>query len=67
MRERMDRSEEERMRKLTPQQFAVMRRKGTEPAFTGRYCDFNGAGVYRCVCCGKELFSSEAKFETGSK
>lgn len=52
---------------LTPEQFAVTRRKGTEPAYSGKYCDFQGVGVYRCICCGNALFSSEAKFETRSK
>ena len=52
---------------LTPEQFAVTRMKATEPAYSGKYCDFEGAGVYRCVCCGNALFSSEAKFESRSK
>ena len=52
---------------LTPEQFAVTRMKGTEPAYSGRYHDFNGMGVYRCVCCGNALFSSGAKFEIRSK
>jgi peptide-methionine (R)-S-oxide reductase len=51
---------------LTPEQFAVTRCKGTEPPFTGRYWDHHEAGVYRCVCCGEELFGSETKFESGS-
>jgi len=52
---------------LTPEQFAVTRMKATEPAYSGRYCDFEGAGIYRCVCCGNALFSSEAKFAVRSK
>ena len=59
-------SDEEWMRQLTPEQFAVTRRKGTEPAFSGRYYDWHQQGRYRCVCCGNELFSSEAKFESGT-
>ena len=52
--------------RLTPEQYRVCRQKGTEPAFTGRYYDHKGKGVYRCVGCGEELFSSEAKYDSGS-
>ena len=45
---------------LTPEQYEVCRHKGTERAFTGQYWDCKETGVYRCVCCGSELFSSEA-------
>jgi peptide-methionine (R)-S-oxide reductase len=51
---------------LTPEQFAVTRKKGTEPAFSGKYWDSHASGVYRCVCCGNALFSSETKFDSGS-
>jgi peptide-methionine (R)-S-oxide reductase len=63
---KIEKTDEEWMRQLTPEQFAITRRKGTEPAFTGKYHDFHERGVYRCVCCGAELFSSEAKFESGT-
>lgn len=64
--EKLTKSEDEWKRQLTPEQFAVTRRKGTELAFTGKYHDLHDAGVYRCVCCGNELFDSGAKFESGT-
>jgi peptide-methionine (R)-S-oxide reductase len=51
---------------LTPEQFQVCRRKGTERAFTGEYHDCKEPGTYRCVCCGSELFSSDTKFDSGT-
>ena len=51
---------------LTPEQFAVCRKKGTERAFSGEYHDCKTKGVYQCVCCGNELFSSETKFDSGT-
>jgi peptide-methionine (R)-S-oxide reductase len=53
-------------KELTPEQFEVARKHGTERAFTGEYWDTKDQGVYRCVCCGTELFSSEHKFDSGS-
>lgn len=59
-------SEEEWKKSLTPEQYHVMREKGTERAFTGKYFDYHGHGVYRCAGCGAELFSSDAKFDSGT-
>jgi peptide-methionine (R)-S-oxide reductase len=51
---------------LSPEEYAVTRRKGTERAFTGRYWDNHEPGSYRCVCCGAELFRSGEKFDSGT-
>jgi len=59
-------SDEEWQRQLTPEQFAVTRKKGTEMAFTGKYHQLHDRGLYRCVCCGNALFSSDTKFDSGT-
>ena len=51
---------------LSPQEYAVCRQKGTERAFTGEYFACKDSGVYMCKCCGAELFSSDAKFDSGT-
>jgi peptide-methionine (R)-S-oxide reductase len=65
MADKVVKTDEEWKTMLTPEQFAVARRKGTEPAFTGKYWDFHDKGVYLCVCCGNELFTSETKYDSG--
>ena len=59
-------SEGEWKAQLTPEQFYVTRKKGTERAFTGEYYDCKTEGTYQCVCCGTPLYSSETKFESGT-
>ena len=66
MTEKTKKSEEEWRAQLTPEQYRITREKGTERAFTGKYNDCKDPGVYRCVACGNELFSSDAKFESGT-
>jgi peptide-methionine (R)-S-oxide reductase len=66
MAERILKSDEEWAAQLTPEQFQITRRQGTEPAFTGAYWDCHDSGVYRCVCCGAQLFASETKFDSGT-
>jgi peptide-methionine (R)-S-oxide reductase len=64
--DQVQKSEEEWAAELTPEQYEVMRRHGTEPAFTGKYTYSKDKGVYRCAACGAELFSSDAKFDSGT-
>ena len=63
---KLNKSDADWRRELTPEQFHVLREKGTERAFTGEYWDEHAAGRYLCAACGNELFESETKFESGS-
>jgi peptide-methionine (R)-S-oxide reductase len=65
-REKVQRSDADWRRELTPEQYHVLREKGTERAFTGRYWNEHSDGTYRCAACGEPLFSSRTKFESGS-
>ena len=65
MDEKIDKSDEDWRRELTPEQYRVLREKGTERAFTGAYWNTTAAGVYRCAGCGNELFRSDDKFDAG--
>jgi peptide-methionine (R)-S-oxide reductase len=66
MSNKISRSNKEWRRLLTPEQYKITREKGTETPFTGKCCNFKGEGIYRCVCCGNQLFSSETKFDSGT-
>src|SRR3989338_10043681 len=57
-------TDEELKKKLTPEQYRVMRQKGTEAPFSGEYANETAKGMYKCTACGQELFSSETKFES---
>lgn len=64
--EKVEKTDEEWKEILTPKQFDVARKKGTEMAFTGKYHDCHEDGIYRCVCCDIDLFDSKTKFESGT-
>jgi peptide-methionine (R)-S-oxide reductase len=66
MPEKTLKTDEEYKRDLTPEQYQVARRKGTEPAFSGKYWDHHEDGTYKCVCCGTPLFDSKTKYESGT-
>jgi peptide-methionine (R)-S-oxide reductase len=64
--EKVQKSDAEWQKQLTPEQFEVTRHAGTERAFSGKYWNNHEHGIYRCVCCGTALFSSDTKFESGT-
>lgn len=66
MEEKVVKTEKEWKDLLTPEQFRITRKKGTERAFTGKYLNNHEKGTYRCICCGTDLFRSETKFESGT-
>lgn len=66
MAEKIHRTDEEWRQQLSPEQYRVTRKKGTEPAFSGKYNSSKEPGIYRCVCCGNPLFDSDAKFDSGT-
>lgn len=66
MTDKITKPESEWQKELSPEEFYVTRKAGTEPAFTGKYYKTKDPGTYTCVCCGEPLFSSETKYESGS-
>jgi peptide-methionine (R)-S-oxide reductase len=64
--EKVEKTEEEWRKELTPEQYKILREAGTEPPFTGIYNDEKADGVYRCAACGLELFSADTKFDSGT-
>ena len=66
MGDKIEKSDEEWRKQLTPEQYRIARQKGTERAFTGEYYDSKEPGTYECVCCGTPLFDSDAKFDSGT-
>ena len=66
MARRIEKSEPEWLEQLGPERYAVCRRQGTEPPWSGEYHDCKDAGIYRCRCCGEPLFDSETKFNSGT-
>jgi peptide-methionine (R)-S-oxide reductase len=64
--EKLRKSEDEWRRELTPEQYHILRERGTERAFTGEYAHSQEKGVYRCAACNEELFSSDTKYDSGS-
>ena len=63
---KVDKSEQEWREQLTPQQYEILRRQGTEPPFTGEYVYTKDTGTYNCAACGSPLFSSDTKFDSGT-
>ena len=66
MTEKISKNDTEWQEQLSPEQFRICRKKGTEQAFSGNYWDTKEIGIYQCVCCGNELFESNSKFDSGT-
>jgi peptide-methionine (R)-S-oxide reductase len=64
--DKVEKSDAEWRKQLSPEEYHVTRKKGTEPAFTGKYWNTKKHGVFQCVCCGEPLFDSETKFDSGT-
>jgi peptide-methionine (R)-S-oxide reductase len=66
MKNKVSKTNEEWKQELTPEQYHITREKGTERPFSGEYYNSKEEGIYRCVCCGSELFSSDTKYDSGT-
>ena len=66
MTEKISKNDTEWQEQLSPEQFRICRKKGTEQAFSGNYWDTKEIGIYQCTCCGNELFDSNSKFDSGT-
>jgi peptide-methionine (R)-S-oxide reductase len=66
MADKVNKTDEEWKKQLSPDQYQVARKAGTEPAFTGKYWNTKDKGTYHCVCCGQPLFSADTKFDSGT-
>ena len=66
MSDKITKTDDDWKKQLSPEQYQVTRKAGTEPAFTGKYWKTKDKGTYHCVCCGAPLFSSETKFDSGT-
>ncbi len=66
MTEKIAKTPKEWKEQLTPEQYDICINKGTEPPFSGKYCDSKEKGIYKCTCCGELLFNSNTKFDSGS-
>jgi len=64
--EKIFKTDNEWQKILTPQQYRVVRKKGTEPPFTGKYHNYHFRGIYKCICCNTDLFRSDTKFDSGT-